>query len=110
MSGKLQIVFILASILTFVFVITKIRKQGMNIDKSIVWILWSILLLIISVFPKLADFISSSLGFMTTSNFIFTLFIFFLFDQVSQISKLQEKQKELIQKLSIKEYRDQSKK
>jgi hypothetical protein len=33
-----------------------------------------------------------------------------LFDQVSQISKLQEKQKELIQKLSIKEYRDQSKK
>ena len=114
MSGKLQIVFILASILTFVLVITKIRKQGMNIDKSIVWILWSILLLIISVFPKLADFISSSLGFMTTSNFIFTLFIFFLyimlFDQVSQISKLQEKQKELIQKLSIKEYRDQSKK
>ena len=29
-----------------------------------------------------------------------------LFDQVSQISKLQEKQKELIQKLSIKEYEE----
>ena len=47
---------------------------------------------------------------MSTSNFIFCLFIFFLyimlFNQNAQISKLKEKQKELIQKLSIKEYEE----
>ena len=47
---------------------------------------------------------------MSTSNFIFCAFIFFLyimlFTQTAQISKLKEKQKELIQKLSIKEYEE----
>ena len=44
---------------------------------------------------------------MATSNFIFTIFIFYvyilIFIQAIQISKLKEKQKELIQKLSIHE-------
>lgn len=112
MGIKLQMVFILASIITFIFVIKKIQKHGLNIDDAIVWILWSILLLIISIFPQIPTWISNKLGFMSTSNFIFCLFIFFLyimlFTQTAQISKLKEKQKELIQKLSIKEYDERS--
>ena len=108
MGLKLQLVFIFASLITFVFVIKKIQKHGLNIDDAIMWILWSILLLIISVFPQIPTWISKQLGFMSTSNFIFCVFIFFLyimlFTQTAQISKLKEKQKDLIQKLSIKEY------
>ncbi len=110
MELKLQMVFILASIITFIFVIKKIQKHGLNIEDSIVWILWAILLLIISIFPQIPTWISNELGFMSTSNFIFCLFIFFLyimlFTQTAQISKLKEKQKELIQKLSLKEYNE----
>ena len=113
MSLKLQIVFILASIITFLFVILKIRKHGLSIDDGIIWILWAILLLIISIFPSIPTWISEKLGFMSTSNFIFSLFIFFLyimlFSQTTQISKLREKNKELIQKLSIKEYEERNK-
>ncbi|MDB7979971.1 DUF2304 domain-containing protein [Faecalicoccus pleomorphus] len=104
---KLSVVFIVASLLTFIFVILKIRKNGLNIDDSIIWIIWSILLLVLSFFPGIAYFFSEKLGFMATSNFIFTIFIFFvyilIFIQAIQISKLKEKQKELIQKLSIHE-------
>ena len=110
MGLKLQIFFIIASIVTFIFVIKKIQKHGLNIDDAIVWILWSIVLLIVSVFPSIPTWISKELGFMSTSNFIFCLFIFFLyimlFKQTTQISKLKEKQKELIQKLSIKDYKN----
>lgn len=110
MGLKLQMVFIIASIVTFIFVIKKIQKHGLNIDDAIVWILWSIVLLIVSVFPSIPTWISKELGFMSTSNFIFCLFIFFLyimlFNQTTQISKLKEKQKELIQKLSIKDYKN----
>lgn len=110
MGLKLQIFFIIASIVTFIFVIKKIQKHGLNIDDAIVWILWSIVLLIVSVFPSIPTWISKELGFMSTSNFIFCLFIFFLyimlFNQTTQISKLKEKQKELIQKLSIKDYKN----
>lgn len=114
MSLKLQIVFIFASIVTFLFVILKIRKHGLSIDDGIIWILWAILLLIISIFPGIPAWISENLGFMSTSNFIFCLFIFFLyimlFSQTAQISKLREKNKELIQKLSINEYKKKEKK
>lgn len=110
MGLKLQMFFIIASILTFIFVIKKIQKHGLNIDDAIVWILWSIVLLIVSVFPSIPTWISKELGFMSTSNFIFCLFIFFLyimlFNQTTQISKLKEKQKELVQKLSIKDYKN----
>lgn len=108
----LNLVFIFASVLTFIFIILKIRKNGLNIDDSIIWIVWAFALLIISIFPQIPTFFSEKLGFMATSNFIFTIFIFFLyillFIQSIQISKLKEKQKELIQKLSIKEYQNQN--
>lgn len=114
MELHLQIVFIVASILTIIYIIRKIRKHGLNIDDSIVWIVWAIVLLIFSLFPGISDFVSEKLGFMSTSNFIFSLFIFFLyimlFSQTIQISRLKEKQKDLIQKLSIKEYEERKEK
>lgn len=110
MKIELQIVFISASLLTLFFVIRKIRKHKLNIDDAIIWILWAIVLLILSVFPDLAIYVAYKLGFMSTSNFIFSLFTFFLyiilFFQTIKISALKEKNKELIQKLSIKEYEE----
>lgn len=110
---QLSLVFLITSFLTFIFIILKIRKNGLNIDDSIIWIMWGLLLLILSIFPQIPTYISSILGFMSTSNFIFSLFIFFLyillFIQGIQISKLKEKQKELIQKLSLKEKQERSK-
>ena len=105
MDLKLQIVFILASVGTIIFVIRQIRKYGLNIEDSVTWILWSMMLLILSLFPAVADGIAKFLGFMSTSNFILSLFVFYLYIalvmQMIQISKLKEKEKELIQKLSI---------
>ena len=110
MGIKLQLVFIVASLLTFIYVILRIRKYGLNIEDSIVWILWSILLLIISCFPQISIFVSETLGFISPANFILVLFVFFLyimvFTQNIQISKLKGKQQDLIQKLSIQEYQN----
>ncbi|MFV0255164.1 MAG: DUF2304 domain-containing protein [Erysipelotrichaceae bacterium] len=110
MSLQLQLVFISASIITLFFVVMGIRKNKLNIDSSILWILWSFLLLILSVFPSLAELIAKSMGFISTSNFIFSIFTFFLyvilFFQTIKISDLKEKNKALVQKLSIKEYEE----
>lgn len=107
MEFKLQLFFVLTSICTLAFVLLQIRKYDLNIDDSINWILWSGLLLILSIFPGLSDWVAKMLGFMSTSNFVLCLFIFFLylmvFAQMVQISRLKEKQKSLIQKLSLRE-------
>ena len=114
MGLKLQLVFIFASLVTFIFLILKIRKHGLNIEDAIIWIIWAIFLLILSLIPGISTFISRKLGFISTSNFILVLFIFFLyillFVQNIQISKLKDKQKELIQKLSIEEYKSRNEK
>ncbi len=110
---KLSIVFLITSFLTLIFIIVKIRKNGLNIDDSIVWIVWSFMLLILSLFPEISTFISNKLGFMSTSNFIFSVFIFFLyillFVQAIQISKLKAKHQELVQKISIMIYNENHK-
>ena len=110
MSVKLQLVFIVATIVTLIYIIRNIRKHGLNIDDALIWIIWSVGLLVISFFPGLPKYISHKLGFMASSNFVFTVLILFLyivvFFQNIQISRLKEKQKDLIQKLSIKEYRE----
>lgn len=106
MEVKQQIFFIAASIATLLYVILKIRKHKLNIDDSIIWILWAFLLLIFSIFPTIPSCIAKCFGFMSTSNFIFSLFVFFLyivlFAQTIQISMLKEKNKRLIQKLTLK--------
>ncbi|WP_317314340.1 DUF2304 domain-containing protein [Holdemanella biformis] len=109
MSIELQLFFIIASVITFLFVIKKIQKNGYDIADAVIWILWAVLLLVISIFPQIPTWFSKKLGFMSSANFIFCMFIFFLyimlFNQNAQISKLRETQKELIQKLSIREYK-----
>lgn len=107
---RLQMVFVIASIGTFWFVMRRIRKSNLNIEDSISWILWSLLLLLFSIFPRIPMYISSKLGFMSTSNFVLTMFIFFLylmlFAQNVKISSLKEKNRDLVQKLSIRDYEE----
>lgn len=113
MNLQLQVVFFTVSFITLVWVIREIRKHKMNIDDSIIWIIWALFLLVLSIYPNLAIFISRKMGFISASNFILSLFIFFLyiilFFQTISMSGLKEKNKELIQKLSIKEYESKQK-
>ncbi len=110
---KLQIVFFLASLFTFFFIIRKIIKHKLNIDDSIIWILWALILLVFSVFPQIPNKISEFLGFMSPSNFILSLFLFFtyiiLFFQNIELSNLKQKNRELIQKLSLMNYAEKDK-
>ena len=110
----LQKVLIIASLVTFVYVIGRIRKHQLNIEDSIIWILWSVILLILSIFPGLSHAISNFLGFESTSNFILTGFVFLLyimvFFQNIRISELKEKNKKLVQRLSIDRKKKEEKK
>ena len=63
MDLQLNLFFIIISILTIIYIIRKIRKHKLNIDDSIVWIIWSIILLILSMFPKISIFLQSKWDF-----------------------------------------------
>lgn len=105
MTVLLRCVLISVSILLTCYVLKRIRHSKMKIEDSIFWVMFSLLLVGFSVFPRVADFISGIVGTYSTSNFIFALMIFILlskvFFQSIKISQLERKVTELIQMLAL---------
>ena len=107
MTITLQIILIVVSIITFLFVINKIRKSQLNIEDAVVWILLSLLLIMMSLCLPFIDQIAHMMGFMSTSNFVFTMMLFFLivivFGLTAKVSLLNEKVKNLNHYIALKE-------
>ena len=104
-SFQLQLCLIFASIAVYLFVIYKIRKSNVRIDDMIIWIIGSVILLILSIFPVISDYLSEIIGFRTAANLIFTSILGFLFLMVFslsiKLSQQHEKMKELTHKIAM---------
>lgn len=107
MTLTLQVILIIVSIITFIFVIKKIRKAQLNIQDAVIWILLSLLLIVMSFCLPFIDKLAHAIGFISTSNFVFTMILFFLliivFGQAVKISILNEKVKDLNHYIALKE-------
>lgn len=103
----LRILLFLASVGTFVFVLQKIRKSQMKIEDSIFWILLSIVILGMSIFPNIIFEVSYRLNIESPTNFVYLVFIFVLlikvFSMSIKISQLENRIKNLAQKIAIDE-------
>ena len=99
MTITLRIALILVSLGTFAMIMRKIRQSRMQIESAIFWIVLALVLVVYSVFPKVADACASLLGIYATTNFLFLFAIFVLILKVFfmsiHISQLESKIKEL---------------
>lgn len=107
MTMTLRAALILVSLGTCTLIIRKIRQSKMQIENAIFWILLSLVLVVYSLFPQVADFCSRVLGIYATSNFLFLFAIFVLIVKVFymsiHISQLESKITELVQKMALEE-------
>lgn len=71
MSIVLRIILIVASLLTILYMMRKIRQSKVQIEDSIFWVIFSVILLVVSIFPGLADFFTRLLGIYSTVNLSF---------------------------------------
>lgn len=105
MSLTLQIILIVATILSFVVLIKNVKKGKLRTDYALGWILCSLALIIIAIFPQIAYFFANLIGVISTANMVFAVIIFMLIILVyilfNKVSMLEEKQKNLIQELAI---------
>ncbi len=110
MTTRLQIVLIVASLLFFLSLIRIIRKSKLSTDMGTAWVIWGIGLVIISLFPQIAYFVSNLIGIQSPINAIFLFMIFFLyclsFYMFVKVSILEEKFKNLVQEVSLREFND----
>ena len=107
MSPVFQGLLILGAILMTYFILKKIRQSKLQIEYAIFWIIFSVVLLIFSLFPFLVAMMTRAIGMELPVNFIFLLFILILilkaFFQTIETSALENKVRNLTQRLAIEE-------
>lgn len=108
MTLPLRITLFASSLLTFAYMTMKIRNSKMRLEDSLFWFCFSALLLLVSIFPQAFFWLSSLVGTMSPSNFVFLFFIFILlivcFKLSVRLSQLDTKLRELTQQLAIEKY------
>jgi len=107
MSLTIRIILIVISVFTMLYAIRKIRKSHMEIEDVIFWILSSIGLVVLSIFPKIASFFANLIGIQSELNFIYISIIFVillkLFSLSIELSQLKVKLRNLIQEIALRD-------
>ena len=109
-SIYLRVLLVLGSISTAAFILKRIRQAKVQIEDCIFWLFFAAFLLLLSIFPEVASWISRLLEFESPINLVYLLIIFVLlvhqFSMTVRISQMDFKLRTLAQKVALNE-RDQ---
>lgn len=107
MSLTLRIFLIIVSFISIIYVIRRIRKAKLRIDYSLFWIIVSVLIMFLAIFPGVAIKLASMMGVMSAVNLIYLVMIFILlvhnFTMTMKISSLESKINNLTEEVAIRE-------
>ena len=98
-------ILVIVSLLTMSFTLRKVRQAKVQIEAAMFWVIVSLILVVFSLCPAVADACARLLGIYSTPNFLFLFMIFLLmarmFAMTIQVSQLESKQKDLVQKIAL---------
>lgn len=104
-SLAVRVLLITGSLLTVVLMLRRIRSSRVQIRDSIFWILFSALLIVLSVVPELGIWAAQALGIESPINFVFLVIIFLLLIQLFllnvRISQLENRLRTLAQHIAL---------
>ena len=105
MSVYLRILLVIGSIITLLFVLHKVKQSKMQVFDTIVWVAFSVLLVLLGAFPRIVMIIKSLIGIESSVNCVFLLIIFFLiveqFGLSVKLSIMEYKFKNAIEHISV---------
>lgn len=113
MSIILRIFLLIASLFSFIYIARKLKKCEVQIPETVFWIILSVVFIIFSAFPQVADWGAALLGVATPVNFIFLIVIALLLLRVFmltiRVSKLEYKLNNLVQELAVRKNKEETK-
>ena len=105
MSIYIRVLLIIGAIALLGFMIRRIRQSKLKIEYTIFWIGFSVVLVLMGVFPQIVTMVAHALGFQSTVNMVYLVIIFVLivklFFNTIQISALENKVDSLAQQIAI---------
>lgn len=92
-------------LIAFIVVLVKVRNRLMSEKESFFWVVAALGIFILSIFPQTIDFFSRILGISYPPSLLFLLTLLFviylLFRQSQHTSQMNERVKELTQRVAI---------
>jgi len=106
MSLLFRMLLTAGAVLTMCYFLVKIRKSKAQIEDIIFWLLFSLGIIVISVFPQIIIYFADLLSVQSPVNFLYLVIIFVLlvrlFSLTLKLSALDNKVKKLVQKEALK--------
>ncbi|MCC2255250.1 DUF2304 domain-containing protein [Ruminococcus sp. CLA-AA-H200] len=110
MSAVFRIILVLASLATLIYISRKLKKAQVDTHDTIFWLVFCFLLILLSIFPDIANVVSNILGIYSTVNTVFLIIIFALLIRVFlltiKISQMEHKIRVLVEELAIREKKE----
>jgi hypothetical protein len=105
MSSALRLCIFIVALIIFAAIIQILRKGRVPVKYSLLWILSGTIVLFVSIFPGVLEYIANLMGFATISNMVIgVILVILLFISMSLtiiVSGQKEKIRLLIQEVSI---------
>lgn len=105
MSATLRIILIVVPVMTCLWILRRIRKAQVKIEDSVFWFLFSTVLVLMGVFPRLVIIGAEVAGVQSSVNFVFLSIIFILiiklFRMSVRISQLESKVQMFAQRYAL---------
>ncbi len=97
--------FIVIGIILIIYIIKSVMNKNFDMYESILWIMATVVIIILAIFPKSLDLISTKIGISYSPSLVFLLALVFLlfinFKQSRIINEQKLKTAELAQQLAI---------
>ena len=71
MSTILRVMLLVASLVTAVWILRKIRKNRVKQEDALFWLCFAFMLALFGIFPKLSYMMAEILGIQSPANFVF---------------------------------------
>ncbi|MEE1196049.1 MAG: DUF2304 domain-containing protein [Lachnospiraceae bacterium] len=105
MSMGLRVLLAVMSAWNFLYVVYKIRKSKLQIEYSVFWLFFSMVLILMSIFPKAVYWLTELVGIQSPVNLVFLAMIFVLiirnFSVTLELSQTETKLKNLVQEVAL---------
>lgn len=86
MSLTLRTLLLVASVLTAVWVLLRIKKNHLKQEDALFWICFAIILAILGIFPEVSFKMAYALGIQSPANFVFLSIIAILSEKILSLS------------------------
>ncbi len=107
MSTALRVLLLIGAVSMFLYVFRGVKKARFRAEETFFWLLLSLIFVILSIFPGIAEWAAGLLGVMSTVNLVFLLVIFLLlvklFTMERKVVETDHQLTQLIKNLAISE-------